>query len=1244
MKLTLIVSVLIVLECVVAMKQFQIAVMVPGKESYKELVKNTQETTVESQEDINNDYESYYYGDYDLAYCTDNETGLVDFECRTIGLIDTTYKIYPWSYLFIKPALDIAAETIRDTYGHFNNFNILPKYYDCADKFGDASPRLTQIELFKAMISDEINVLIGPMSDYSMSPVAFITAHWDILTISPGSTSYNLRKPIDGEESKNTLVRMGPVAKQVGECVSSILKYYNWTRAPVEIFEDDIKERHYFFLAEGIYEVANEKLPGTVLNQIRLSEYRDENSAVFNYDTIQVLLKTQGRAVVLSAADFVVRDFIRETKEYGESGEYAYIILDLENKLGPKPWEWINDYGILETDESLKQAFENVLIVTLRNQKSLRYKQFTRKLQSKYGRDLGIDPEYEEMSKNVSQFILEDMRIKYGAKTVDDFFEKNKFPAYFHDSLLTLAHLLNTSLSDKETPLKDGIHTSECADEATKDDRYPSAEYLMKKYILNQEFEGVSGRIALDADGDRLFDFSILDLDPEKGEFQAVAEYDSFRQKYREFDSAKVHWINGAPPPDIPVCGFKGEKCKKGPLTMEAVIIAAISLATFAIVIYNTYRRHKLRKELESQLWRVHWTDITWPITPNSVLGGQLGGNMGMGGDVPTESEPSLGEVISYYVPSLSPAIAAKRAHKRKRKWSSNSRKNERVFENERKTSAGSLISDKVWGGLTTLATYKDKTVVVKLTNRKKVDLTRAVLMELKHMRDVTHEHLTRFEGACIDWPHISVLNEYCRKGSLRDILQNEELQLDWMFRVSLMNDLVKGMCFLHRSPIGCHGNLKSTNCVVDSRFVLKITDYGLHAFRSVPTFADSERQCEKKLWTAPELLRCSSNEAIGTKKGDVYSFGIILQEIALRKGTFYVGGTPLSCREIVSKVRYAFQPYFRPMVDNSVLSEDVCSLMQKCWHEDPAERPDFTDTRKIIERFNKDNPGNLVENLLHRMEQYAINLEGLVEERTAAYMEEKRKADDLLYQMLPVPVVDRLKRGDSVPAEAFESVTICFTDIVGFTALSASSNPMQVVSLLNDLYTCFDAIIDNFDVYKVETIGDAYMLVSGLPVRNGIRHAGEIARTALALLKAVSNFKIRHRPGDQLKLRIGIHTGPCCAGVVGLKMPRYCLFGDTVNTASRMESSGMPLAIHVSESTKQLLDRYQCFKLQPRGEVPMKGKGTLTTYWLLEEVLFEAQSLDESECQGLEEGSQCCESNDPSTPNDENFGEASFV
>ncbi|XP_077137377.1 atrial natriuretic peptide receptor 2 isoform X2 [Ranitomeya variabilis] len=498
---------------------------------------------------------------------------------------------------------------------------------------------------------------------------------------------------------------------------------------------------------------------------------------------------------------------------------------------------------------------------------------------------------------------------------------------------------------------------------------------------------------------------------------------------------------------------------------------------------------------------------------------------------------------------------------------------------------------------------FKGNVVAIKHVNKKRIELTRQVLFELKHMRDVQFNHLTRFLGACIDAPNICIVTEYCPRGSLQDILENDSINLDWMFRNSLINDIVKGMCFLHRSIIGCHGNLKSSNCVVDSRFVLKITDYGLASFRSTCDANDVYALYAKKLWTAPELLRMGRPPPQGTQKGDVYSFAIILQEIALRNGAFCIQGMDLSPKEIVQKVRNGQRPYFRPSVDSSCHSQELGTLMERCWAEDPLERPDFNQIKIYICKFNKEGTTSILDNLLSRMEQYANNLEKLVEERTQAYLEEKRKAENLLYQILPHSVAEQLKRGETVQAEAFDSVTIYFSDIVGFTSMSAESTPMQVVTLLNDLYTCFDAIIDNFDVYKVETIGDAYMVVSGLPVRNGKLHAREIARMSLALLDTVKTFKIRHRPNTQLHLRIGIHTGPVCAGVVGLKMPRYCLFGDTVNTASRMESNGEALKIHISSATKEVLDEFSCFQLELRGDIEMKGKGKMKTFWLLGEI-----------------------------------------
>ncbi len=151
----------------------------------------------------------------------------------------------------------------------------------------------------------------------------------------------------------------------------------------------------------------------------------------------------------------------------------------------------------------------------------------------------------------------------------------------------------------------------------------------------------------------------------------------------------------------------------------------------------------------------------------------------------------------------------------------------------------------------------------------------------------------------------------------------------------------------------------------------------------------------------------------------------------------------------------------------------------------------------------------------------------------------------------------------------------------------------------MNGIYNMFDSVIQQYDAYKVETIGDSYMVVSGVPKKNNNRHAAEIGTMALHILSVVDQFTFDLYPDIKIQVRIGINSGPVVAGVVGTKMPRYCLFGDTVNSASRMESTSIPGRIQFSENTNRLLREAGGFDIFQRGEIDVKGKGKMMTYFL---------------------------------------------
>jgi adenylate cyclase len=212
----------------------------------------------------------------------------------------------------------------------------------------------------------------------------------------------------------------------------------------------------------------------------------------------------------------------------------------------------------------------------------------------------------------------------------------------------------------------------------------------------------------------------------------------------------------------------------------------------------------------------------------------------------------------------------------------------------------------------------------------------------------------------------------------------------------------------------------------------------------------------------------------------------------------------------------------------------------------------------------------------------------------TVELQAEKSKSDALLLNILPASVVERMRQGEVGIADRFPDATILFSDLVGFTNLASRSSPGQIIGILNNLFSSFDALAKGLRLEKIKTIGDAYMVAGGLPEEQP-DHALAVADMALGMIEAVRQIGAQF--GENLEARIGIHSGEVVAGIIGQHRFIYDVWGDTVNTASRLESSGLPNRVQISEATYQRVsDKFHC---ELRGPVEVKGKGTMLTYFL---------------------------------------------
>uniref|UniRef100_A0A8R1E3I4 Guanylate cyclase n=2 Tax=Caenorhabditis japonica TaxID=281687 RepID=A0A8R1E3I4_CAEJA len=671
---------------------------------------------------------------------------------------------------------------------------------------------------------------------------------------------------------------------------------------------------------------------------------------------------------------------------------------------------------------------------------------------------------------------------------------------------------------------------------------------------MGMKFDGSGGgQVSVDPNSARLSIIYLIGLNssllPET--YATLLVTNQSTEFTKQYDDESEVWKGRDRPKAIPECGFTGTNCPadfiRDYLVYTILIAIFIIFAIVAAISGIVYAAKMKRKEMEKQ-------DLLWHV-PFSEL------------------------------------------HKLNKKTKAESSQHS-FASGPSSTSTKMTLESRTETTRFTFYMYQGDLVAANKHNAR-AQLTIEQKAELRRMRTLDHDNLNRFIGLCLEGPQLMSVWKLCSRGSLADVIAKSSMQMDSFFIFSLIRDISNGIGYIHNSFLGCHGYLTSRSCLIDDRWQIKISDYGIPFIRHFDNIHKMGM-----LWSAPEILRNELPHR--NRKSDIYAFGIICSELITRKSAFDFENRKEKVEELLYKIKKGGYNPIRPSLEFEEALEinpALLHLVRDCWTEKPSERPTIDQVKSQMKSMSDGRKGNLMDHVFNMLETYASTLEEEVSERTKELVEEKKKSDVLLYRMLPKTVAEKLKAGVGIEPETFELVTIFFSDVVQFTTLASKCTPLQVVTLLNDLYTVFDSIIEQNDVYKVETIGDGYLCVSGLPHRNGNEHIRHIARMALGFLSSLHNFRVPHLPNERINLRIGINCGSVVAGVVGLTMPRYCLFGDAVNTASRMESNGKPGRIHVSaEANRLLTEVVGGFQTESRGEVIIKGKGVMETYWLLGE------------------------------------------
>eukprot|EP00526_Cylindrotheca_closterium_P001767 CAMPEP_0113659478 /NCGR_PEP_ID=MMETSP0017_2-20120614/32381_1 /TAXON_ID=2856 /ORGANISM="Cylindrotheca closterium" /LENGTH=1078 /DNA_ID=CAMNT_0000574035 /DNA_START=785 /DNA_END=4021 /DNA_ORIENTATION=- /assembly_acc=CAM_ASM_000147 len=460
---------------------------------------------------------------------------------------------------------------------------------------------------------------------------------------------------------------------------------------------------------------------------------------------------------------------------------------------------------------------------------------------------------------------------------------------------------------------------------------------------------------------------------------------------------------------------------------------------------------------------------------------------------------------------------------------------------------------------------------------KKNLSWTRSdFIEEMKTLTHLRHPNIITIMGAVIEKGSVpQLIMEFMEHGSLAEVLQNPTIALESELILRILQDIAQGVRFLHScDPQVIHGDLKSGNVLIDSTFRAKLSDFGFSGRK--PSNASGT-----PLWMAPELL---TGKSLNTTKSDMYAVGIIISEVVSREEPYH--DETENTAELLHKIADR-KEHKRPRLHINCPVK-LRKLIQFLWHHDPDQRP----TASALDNRLKELDAHVLDKC-----SFSANLL-----RRSNKMIDPNDEVDFLYQAFPRHVADVLRVGGKVEPESHNCVTILFSDIVGFTTIASKVEPIKVSQLLDRLYLKFDKLTQKHDLFKIETIGDAYMCAGNLAKDQSSDHVKRVALFANDAIQAASETLIDEEDPSMgyVHIRAGFHSGPVVSSVVGSLNPRYGLFGDTVNVASRMESnSDGGKVLCTKESAMLLVSQGSDVLVRLRGETPIKGRGKMTTYWV---------------------------------------------